>query len=80
MDAINFAGAKIHLGTRINQIETGDSVDIARQDKPASPLPAVVGPRRPVDAALLWSLSATMTPQLHGAGDLVRSIRDNDRY
>jgi hypothetical protein len=36
--------------------------------------------RKPVDAALLKSLTSTMRPQTQSAPDLLRSMRDGDRY
>ncbi|OHV87403.1 hypothetical protein ORS3428_22010 [Mesorhizobium sp. ORS 3428] len=41
---------------------------------------AVARPRKPIDAALLQSLTAAMPPQSQSAADLVRSMRDGDRY
>ena len=37
-------------------------------------------PRKRIDAALLQSLTATMPSQTETAADLVRSMRDGDRY
>jgi hypothetical protein len=45
----------------------GDSIDITRRGKP-------------IDAALLQSLTAAMPPQSQSAADFVRSMRDGDRY
>ncbi|TIQ00647.1 MAG: type II toxin-antitoxin system prevent-host-death family antitoxin, partial [Mesorhizobium sp.] len=48
--------------------------------KPVARLTAVVRPRRRIDATLLQSLTATMPPQAESSADLVRSMRDGDRY
>jgi hypothetical protein len=40
----------------------------------------VARPRKRVDAMLLQALTATMPPQAEGAADLIRSMRDGDRY
>ena len=80
MDAINLADAKAHLSELVDRVEAGDSIDITRRGKPVARLTAVVGPRKPIDAALLQSLTATMPPQSRSAADLVRSMRDSDRY
>ncbi len=43
-------------------------------------LVAVAKPRKPVDAAALQALTATMPRQTQDAAGLVRSMRDGDRY
>lgn len=80
MDAINLAEAKAHLSELVDRVEAGNSIDITRRGKPVARLTAVAGPRKPVDAALLRSLTATMPFQTQSAADLVRSMRDGDRY
>jgi prevent-host-death family protein len=80
MDAINLADAKAHLSELVDRVEAGDSIDITRRGKPVARLTAVARPRRPIDAALLQSLTAAMPPQSQSAADLVRSMRDGDRY
>lgn len=80
MDAINLADAKAHLSELIDRVEAGGSIDITRRGKPVARLTAVARPRKRIDAALLRSLTATMPPQAEGAADLVRSMRNGDRY
>lgn len=79
MDAVNLADAKAHLSEIVDRVEAGESIDITRRGKPVARLTAVSRPRKPVDAALLQSLTATMPPQSQGAADLVRAMRDGDR-
>ena len=80
MDAINLADAKAHLSELIDRVEAGDSVDILRRGKPVARLTAVARPRKRIDAALLQSLTRDMKPQADSAGDMVRTMRDDDRY
>jgi prevent-host-death family protein len=80
MDTINLADAKAHLSELVDRVEAGDSIDITRRGRPVARLTAVARPRKRIDAALLQSLTATMPPQAQGAADLVRSMRDGDRY
>jgi prevent-host-death family protein len=80
MDVINLADAKAHLSELVDRVEAGDSIDITRRGKPVARLTAVVKPRKPIDAALLRSLTAIMPPQTESAADLVRAMRDSDRY
>ncbi|OYQ37499.1 type II toxin-antitoxin system prevent-host-death family antitoxin [Niveispirillum lacus] len=80
MDTVNLADAKAHLSELVDRVEAGASIDITRRGKPVAHLTAVTKPRKPVDAGMLRSLTATMPPQAQDAGDLVRSMRDGDRY
>ena len=80
MDSINLADAKAHLSELIDRVEAGDSIDITRRGKPVARLAAITKPRKPVDAALLQALTAIMPSQAESAADLLRSMRDGDRY
>lgn len=80
METINLADAKARLSELVDRVEAGDSIDITRRGKPVARLTAVAKPRRRIDAALLGSLTATMPPQAESAAELVRSMRDGDRY
>ncbi len=80
MNKINLAEAKAHLSELVDRVEAGDSIDITRRGKPVARLTAATKARTRIDAALLQSLTATMPPQAESAADLVRSMRDGDRY
>lgn len=80
MDAISLADAKAHLSELVDRVEAGDSIDITRRGKPVARLTAVTRPRKRVDRAMLEALTAIMPPQRQDAADLVRSMRDGDRY
>jgi len=80
MNRINLAEAKAHLSELVDRVEAGDSIDITRRGKPVARLTAATKARTRIDAALLQSLTATMPPQAESAADLVRSMRDGDRY
>lgn len=80
MNAINLADAKTHLSELIDRVEAGDSIEITRRGKPVARLIAVARPRKRIDAALLQSLTAIKPRSSQSAADLVRSMRDGDRY
>jgi prevent-host-death family protein len=80
MDAVNLADAKARLSELVDRVEAGESIDITRRGKPVARLTAAVQPRKRIDATLLQSLTASMPPQAKGAAELVRSMRDGDRY
>ena len=79
MASINLADAKAHLSELVDRVAAGDSVEITRRGKPVAQLTAVARPRKPVDAALLRALTATLPPQAEDAAALVRAMRDGDR-
>ena len=80
MSEINLADAKARLSELVDRVAAGDSVDITRRGKPVARLTAAAEPRKPIDATMLRSLTNTMSSQTQGAADLVRSMRDDDRY
>ena len=80
MKEVNLAEAKAHLSELVDRIQAGDSINITRRGKSVARLTAVSRPRKRIDAALLRSLTETMLPQAENAADLVRSMRDGDRY
>lgn len=79
MDAINLADAKAHLSELVDRVEAGDSIEITRRGKPVARLLAVARPRKCVDATVLQALTLTMA-QSQDAAQLVRTMRDGDRY
>jgi len=80
MDAVNLADAKTRLSELVDRVEAGDSIEITRRGKAVARLTAATRPRKRVDLGLLQLLTASMPPQTEGAADLVRSMRDGDRY
>jgi prevent-host-death family protein len=80
MEAISLADAKAHLSALVDRVEAGDSIDITRRGKPVARLISVARQRKPINAAMLQSLTSTMPPAAQPAADLVRSMRDGDRY
>ncbi len=80
MDAVNLADAKAHLSELIDRVEAGETIDIARRGRRIARLTAVTTPRRPVDKKALEALTGTMSSQEENAAQLIRSMRDSDRY
>ena len=80
MDAVSLADAKARLSELVDRVEAGDSVEITRRGKSVARLTAAAKPRKRVDAVLLQSLTATMRPHAIGAADVVRLMRDDDRF
>ena len=80
MAAVNLADAKAHLSELVDRVAAGDSIDITRRGKPVARLTAAAKPRKRVDAAALQALTATMPAPAQEAAELVRAMRDGDRY
>ena len=80
MDSINLADAKAHLSELVDRVEAGDTIDIARRGKPVARLVSVSQARKPVDVSLLRALTVSMPAAAENADELVRSMRDGDRY
>ena len=79
MDTISLADAKARLSELIDRVEAGNSIDITRRGKAVARLTTVSTSRKPINAALLQQLTSTM-PSQPPAAELVRSMRDGDRY
>lgn len=85
MNAVNLADAKAHLSELVDRVEAGDHIEITRRGKPVARLTTVARPRKRIDIAMLRALTAATPNQGSGsrmqdAADLVRSMRDDDRY
>jgi len=80
MDKVTLADAKAHLSQLIDRVEAGETIDITRRGKPVARLVTVNAPRKPIDLGLLRSVTAAMPPATESAADLVRAMRDGDRY
>lgn len=80
MDRVNLADAKAHLSELVDRVEAGDSVDITRRGKVVARLAPIAEPRKPVDVARLRALTDSLPPQTQSAADLVRAMRDGDRF
>ena len=80
MTAITLADAKAHLSELVDRVEAGDSIDITRRGKRVARLSAASAPRKRIDVVLLQTLTSAMPRQEQDAADLVRGMRDGDRY
>ena len=77
---INLADAKAHLSELVDRVEAGASIDITRRGKAVARLTAPATSRKPIDAGMLRALTAALPPQTQDAAELVRALRDSDRY
>jgi prevent-host-death family protein len=80
MRSVNLADARAHLSGLVKRAASGDPVCITRRGKPVARITAVETPRKRVDAAALRAMTDAMPLQRESARDLVRRMRDDDRY
>ena len=80
MQSITLADAKARLSELVNRVEAGECVDISRRGRPVARLTAVPAQRRRIDAAHLAALTNKMPESQTGSAELVRGMRDGDRY
>jgi len=80
MNAISLAEAKAHLSELLDRVEAGESIEITRRGKAVARLVGLAHPRKPIDAAALAAVTATMPMQDESAGMFVRRMRDGDRF
>jgi len=80
MKTVSLADAKAQLSELVDRVEAGESIGITRRGKPVARLTAADSPRQRVDVGRLRALTETMPPADQDAAELVRSMRDTDRY
>ena len=80
MGNVSLAYAKAHLSELVDRVQAGDTIVITRRGKTVARLVAADSPRRRIDKAMLAAFTTTLPPQPVGTAELVRSMRDGDRF
>jgi prevent-host-death family protein len=80
MRSISLADAKAHLSELVEKAAAGEPVCITRRGKPIARIVGMDRPRRRIDERALRALTDAMPLQPEPAGDVVRRMRDGDRY
>ena len=80
MPTVNLADAKAHLSKLVDRAAAGDTVRVTRRGKPVAQITAVQTPRRRIDLSALRAMTDMMPLQRESARDLLRRLRDEDRY
>ena len=80
MKTVNLADAKAHLSELIDGVVEGETIEILRRGKAVARLVPVETSRKPIDMALLTSLTDSMPPSDESAEDFIRQMRDDARY
>lgn len=80
MISVSLADAKAHLSELVERAAAGEAVCITRRGKPVAQITALDAPRKGIDAAELKTMTDTMPVQPETARELIRRMRDEDRY
>ncbi len=80
MKTVNLADAKAHLSELIDGVVEGETVEILRRGKAVARLVPVETSKKPIDMALLTSLTDVMPPSDESTEDFMRQMRDDARY
>jgi prevent-host-death family protein len=80
VDSINLADAKAHLSELVERASVGESVVITRRGKPVAQIIAADTPRKRIDLPALRALTASIPRQTEPSRDLLRRMREDDRY
>ena len=80
MGNVSIADAKAHLSELVDRAAGGETVQITRRGKPVAQIVAAEVPRKRIDVAAVRAMVATMPKQKEPAGELIRRMRDEERY
>ncbi|MFZ3234833.1 MAG: type II toxin-antitoxin system prevent-host-death family antitoxin [Stellaceae bacterium] len=80
MRKVNLAEAKAHLSRLVAAAAAGEPVCIMRRGKAVAQLVAVASKRRRIDPSTLQAVTDTMPGQRETARELVRRMREDERY
>lgn len=77
---VNLADAKARLSELVARAATGEPVRITRRGRLVARIVPAAATRAPIDVDALARLTTDAPTQSESAGDLVRRMRDGDRY
>lgn len=80
MSAVSLADAKAHLSELVDRVEAGESIEITRRGKPVARLSTPHRPRTAISLTMLQTLTQALPPASQDAADLIRALRDGERY
>ena len=80
MRRVNLADAKAHLSELVERAAAGEAVCITRRGKAVAQITAVDTPRKRIDPMALRAMTDAMPMQPQTARDLIRRMREDDRF
>ena len=80
MRTVTVAQAKARLSEILTEVENGGEVVITRRRQPVAKLSPMRGPREPIDFATMDALRARQPMSKVSSAELIRKMRDDERY
>ena len=80
MITVSLVEAKTQLSKLIDKAESGETVVITRHGKPVANLTAAARPKQPIDVKALEEFRARMPKLRKPSAELIREMRDDERY
>jgi prevent-host-death family protein len=80
METVSLAEAKAHLSQLIDKVESGEEIVITRHGRPVARVTAAEQPKKPLDLEALAELRKKMPPWSKPSSELIREMRDEERY
>jgi len=80
MLTVSLVEAKAHLSELLDKVEGGETVVITRHGKPVANVTAAVQKKQPIDFKELAEFRKTMPRWRKPSSDLLREMRDEERY
>ena len=80
MVTVNLAQAKARLSELLDQVEAGEEIVITRHGRPVAHLAPAVAPKKPVDLEGLAKFRASLPPIGQSSVELLRHMRDEERF
>jgi len=80
MLTVNLAQAKARLSELLDKVESGEEVIITRHGRPVAHIRPAVPPKKPLPLEELAAFRARMPHWSKGSAELLREMRDDERY
>lgn len=77
---VGLAEAKAQLSELTDRVEHGEEIVITKRGRPVAVLSQIRAPRRPLDLDAARALVKRLPTQPEPASELVRRLRDEERY
>jgi prevent-host-death family protein len=80
MIKVNLSQAKAGLSELLDKVEKGEEVVITRHGRDVARVSPVAAAKKPIDLKALDAFRATQTPWRKPSAELIREMRDEERY
>ena len=80
MRSVSVAEAKAHLSELLDAVERGEELVITRRGTPIARVSPLKPPRTSLDLEALRAFRTCLPVQDTSSGELIRRMRDTDRY